>query len=53
MRCALIAFICFIIGGLLSTCLTYQFGRCKTNEIIFRLPPAKDQQSGGAILSQS
>lgn len=35
-RCLLIAAISFIIGGLLATLLTYELGRCKVNEIVFK-----------------
>lgn len=51
MRCGLIAFICFIIGGLIGTFLTYQLGRCKTSEIIFRLQTPKTPESSNAVMS--
>lgn len=54
MRCALIATICFLIGGLLATCLTYQFGRCKNSEIIFRLQNPKGlQNTSDTLMSEN
>jgi hypothetical protein len=51
MRCGLIAVICFIIGGLIATLLTYQLGRCKTSQIIFRLQTPKTHDSSNAAMS--
>ncbi len=41
-KSALIAILCFIVGGLLGAAVTYDFARCKTNDVIFQIskPPA-------------
>jgi hypothetical protein len=41
-KAALIAILCFVVGALLGSAVTYDFARCKTNDVIFQLstPPA-------------
>lgn len=36
-KAALIAILCFFIGALVGAAVTYDFARCKTNDVIFQL----------------
>ena len=36
-RAAVIAILCFIIGGLIGAGLTYRFTDCKAKEVVFKL----------------
>lgn len=49
MRFALIAMICFMMGGLVGSFLTVQFGSCKNDEIIFQLEKPRKPESSNTL----